>query len=941
MNRVTVLPPSSSLVSDVLSRLTRHEKDFSRNLVVFQGKRPAHFLRKEIAETMRTACVPPRILTIDALVEQVYYGELGQSGRRVADLDAIAVLHGLHCTMGDRIGGEHFLRPEAFMPLGQRIFSALEELVIGLVSPSALRSAIAGTEFPNGIRLADFYERFLDWCTTEGCSTRASRYAAVSTRAASITLREHEKVVIAGFFAFAAAEKALFRRLLLLPHVELVFQNGPGLAAHLQEIGITEGFECSNDATVPATFYSAPSVHAEVMGLNAVLDRWRDSGVLTDERSVIMLPSSEILFPLEEWALSRLPDGSYNVSLGYPALHTTVFGFINNVLQLLESMRKGRFSAPAYVAFLLHPYTKNLLLLKRPELMRILAHAVEGYLADRPGWMFVSMEDLETDAQLRAEVSARLTGLTEEATPEAIGGHLRQIHDQFLRNLLGATTIGEYALQWIEVLTFVDEQSTARYHRLFAPFARNIMDHLQTLADSRLGVLPLERPETAGAFLRKYLAEVVVPFAGTPVMGLQVLGLLETRNLRFDRVVVLDMNDDILPGGEEVDPLLPVTVRRHLHMPTSEDSEAIKRYYFDVLIHGADEVHLFYLEGDGKARSRFIERLLWDCERKSAAGDTPPGIRQIQIPFRLANAPPAPIEKTPTIVESLRRMVLSASGVDCYLRCQLRFYYQHVLRLKESAAVDGELDGALVGEVVHAVLREMDFPLCGRRLEASADRANDLDAAIEKVFSDRFGREAMPAAQLTRRQIRQRLDEYLGLYSREVLAREEVTLLDVETQCSCEWNGALLRGVIDRIERRGNLTVITDFKTAAKGDRFTINFKRLVPDDPETWRHAKSLQLPFYTLLYSGSTGVAVDMVAASYVILGGPKVDPGCFTWLFGSPEYDEQAWTLITATLRNIIAQMRDPARAFTPPADLQNNCPDCPFTAVCGTAWVRGWQ
>ena len=115
---------------------------------------------------------------------------------------------------------------------------------------------------------------------------------------------------------------------------------------------------------------------------------------------------------------------------------------------------------------------------------------------------------------------------------------------------------------------------------------------------------------------KKYIMTSYTPFAGTPLRGVQVLGFLETRNLKFENVIFLDANESIIPDTTREDSFLPFKARQMLGLPTYLDREEIMFYMFDTLIRGAKASHLFYVENDEKEKSRFVERFLWERQKK-------------------------------------------------------------------------------------------------------------------------------------------------------------------------------------------------------------------------------------------------------------------------------------------------------------------------------------
>src|SRR5208337_2269561 len=135
-------------------------------------------------------------------------------------------------------------------------------------------------------------------------------------------------------------------------------------------------------------------------------------------------------------------------------------------------------------------------------------------------------------------------------------------------------------------------------------------------------------------FFKGYVGHCAAPFEGTPLQGVQVLGFLETRGLRFERTYVIDANEDIIPDTRKEESLLPFKVREILGLPTYVDRDMLSAYHFETLVKGSQEVHLFFAENDRKEKSRFVERLLW--ERQKAEEAEPPGGFVRSIAYRLS-----------------------------------------------------------------------------------------------------------------------------------------------------------------------------------------------------------------------------------------------------------------------------------------------------------------
>jgi hypothetical protein len=178
-----VFAPSVSLVGEAASRLAPSGADFSGNLVVFPGKRPAHFLRKVIARSVGRSFIPPVIWSIEELVDHVFEAAGPSNTTRIETIDAVAFLFEMHRAMERPVGGGGFLTLEAFFPLGMRIYRDIEELLIEGVSRERLRELEPLIETPlpprarGGLQsLSAFYDRFHEAIGEAGFSSRSERY---------------------------------------------------------------------------------------------------------------------------------------------------------------------------------------------------------------------------------------------------------------------------------------------------------------------------------------------------------------------------------------------------------------------------------------------------------------------------------------------------------------------------------------------------------------------------------------------------------------------------------------------------------------------------------------------------------------------------------------------------------------------------------------------
>ena len=216
------------------------------------------------------------------------------------------------------------------------------------------------------------------------------------------------------------------------------------------------------------------------------------------------------------------------------------------------------------------------------------------------------------------------------------------------------------------------------------------------------------RIDTLKRLLNRILAAANIPFHGEPAIGMQVMGVLETRNLDFRNLIMLSLNEGQLPKGGGESSFIPYNLRKAFGMTTIEHKNAVYAYYFYRLIQRAENITLIYnSSSDGLNRgewSRFMLQFLVEWPHETSyefleAGQSPQKSREITI------------EKTPAIRSRIlnrynfnqnpKALPLSPSALNAYLDCSLRFYYRHVAGLKAPDEVSAEIDSALFGTIFH------------------------------------------------------------------------------------------------------------------------------------------------------------------------------------------------------------------------------------------------
>ncbi|MBN1397808.1 MAG: PD-(D/E)XK nuclease family protein [Bacteroidetes bacterium] len=924
MNERVVIGPKDSLIKTIVDLISEDTNDFSRVALVFPGKRPAHFIRKELAVGLRSGYIPPVIFSIDDFIYSLYRQLCSESEKNLEKMDAVALLHRVHTGLDERLGGEYFTALDEFLPVGMKLYSELEELHIAHLPEKIIKEQLSTLTHNRLYSLQAYYKQFYALVKESGYSTRAMRYVCVSDRIRDINVDQYDKIIISMPFRQTNSEKIIFQEIEKNDKVRMVYQfDKPG----------------GNESGPEINLIKAADTHGQVFALTSYIDRQIKNGKTPDVKSVVVLPEPASLFAVYHQSLSLIDENQYNIALGYPFIRTPIFGFLNNLLELVSAKQNGVFPASLYIRFILHPYTKNISLNQRADITRILFHTMEEKISADTAKKFLTLEDIESRDEVFTKAAFVLNEYESVITPEQLKQHVYTIHNSTVRAFDSIASISDFAGKCIELISYIYEASTARLHPMFRRYAEAMIEVFQGLENSIIAGTSFRDIQGYLTFFRQYVGAQDVPFPGTPLRGLQVLGLLETRGLQFDDVCILDVNEDVLPGSETNDMLLPQELRKRLGLETLSDRDTLMEYYFNLLVHGARQVTLFYNDAGDRTRSRFIEKLLWEEEKRENRCSVQERIKAVHCRLDLTNDTVKPMEKSEQVIAVLRGFSFSASMLDMYLRCPLRFYYTYVLKLDEKEETSDDVDARDIGQFVHLVLNNYYAQLIDSRLQASDFDIRRMEELIERLFEEKFGVVTAGTTFLLKHQIQTRLKDFLTEYQKQVIEKEPVIIRALEKDLTSPVEGIKCTGRIDRIEERNGIHVIMDYKTGINQRKNPVRFDKLDFNDRSTWEDAiQSLQLPLYLMLYKNAVNLPLEQIRPVYLYLGETTITIKSEVPLYENLNDQINDFNKIEKLFSLLFKEILDPEVPFQPPQDLNKTCRNCPMQPVCGTTWIR---
>ena len=488
-----------------------------------------------------------------------------------------------------------------------------------------------------------------------------------------------------------------------------------------------------------------------------------------------------------------------------------------------------------------------------------------------------------------------------------------------------------------------------------------ILNRLAALADS--GDLLVDNTT-----LRRLVSQLVgaasIPFHGEPVIGVQIMGVLETRNIDFDNVLLLSCNEGNMPKGVNDSSFIPYSIRKAHGLTTIDNKVAIYSYYFHRLLQRAGDITIAYNNstdnGHTGEMSRFMLQLLVESGQK---------IEHYSLTAKNQPSPlmPKAIEKDEAAIGKLEEMSrLSPSAINTYIRCKLAFYYQYIAHIKEPDSDPETIDNRMFGNIFHraAYLIYKDItdhsPVIEKaHIQAYLSNRKLLASVVDRAFEEEECKTNNGLQIINREVIIEyitkllKIDQQLCPFS--ILAMEEEAKVYTQLSFTIPLGGALVSsaptkqyhltigGIIDRLDavtdkQTGKRRIrVVDYKTGNKPSSAIKSIEEVFDPKNIASKHSNYfLQAILYSLIVSRSKewNAANDPVSPALLFIKQAATNDYDPTLCIDKHPisdvtvYEEEFLT----KLKETVADMYSPDAAFTPTDD-RKKCELCPYRMLCG--------
>lgn len=930
--------------------------------VVFPNKRARLYLGKYLGELTDKPIWAPRYLTISELMEKA-------SGYLYAD--RMTLLFESYKVYSEVSGSlESF---DSYYPYSETLLADFDEIDKYLVNATDIFGNLAGLKSIDGrfnyltedqiALIQRFWNTFDPENISEGQKTFLSiwevlpvmyhelrnrlhrqnlAYEGMAYRRAiekfsdirEITGLDYQKYLFVGFNALNACEEKLFRYLKNLDRAEFFWDYDTWYTNNdIHEAGFFIRKNLRNFPQIKPVNHENLLVNNKRIHFVPVSSNTGQAGALSfifntlgitneqdKEHTALVLADENLLIPV----LYAIPGDvtEVNVTMGYPLAGSAVYNLVDSLYELLRNSKQGLQGKTAW-------YFKDVLtVLGNPLLKSYYKHL---------------SEDIRQKIIDQNLVYLQKTDLFQDHPKDLI-----------FKERSGAENTCQYLLEIIAAILkqrALQNEGSGSSDQVQLEILYQVYIFLTRLQDLLSSQSFFPDTDTMFRLIRKMMRTMHLPFSGEPLAGLQVLGLLETRTLDFDHIILLSANEGILPRASDIPSYIPYSLRAGFNLPTPEHYDSIYAYYFYRLIQRAKNVALVYDCSTGGLRtgerSRFLHQIFY--EMPLPVTEIIPAASIAQIPVK-----PIIIEKTGDVATALARYtgkegkLLSPSAFNEFLNCPLKFYHHHIVGLPQPDEVAEEIDARMFGNLLHKAMRIIFTPLgqslvTREKLEPLLKEGHFIDMALDKAFSEElFGNVEskghrkiegynLIVRQVIRTYIRQLILAELETGPFSIKGLEEKHVASISLTVDGRLIELQVGGIIDRIDLRQDSIIIIDYKTGSVKSSFT-NIESLF-NAGEQLRNEAVFQVLLYAhvyeMLHPGNT-----VVPGLYFVRASHSGDFS-YTLYQGTRKEAITSYTAVKQEfeplLHQHLARLFNSQEPFTQTANLKV-CAFCAYAGIC---------
>jgi len=824
--------------------VTRFGNQLENCAIVFNNKRPAAYLQKHFADIIGKPFFSPSFFTI-----QEFFA--CSTSYKIADF--YLQFFTLHRIYNQLLAEEKLdtISSHKFFPLAKIILSDFNQIDADLVDAEKLYRDLEDisvinqdfdylspeqhqflsqfwTSYSEGKhkkqqelfikmwrRMPKLYHKFHAKLKEQGYLTNGSVYRHLADDITShqefISNFDKGKIIFVGFNALSSAEAKIFTQLQEAEKALFYFdadsyylddvaqEAGLFLRKNLNFLGLKNEFSDKESlfkaAKHQVNVFKVQGHSAQAKILNNILED-NYSNAENIGKTVVVLADESLLIPTLQTIPTTLNGQAIdlNVTMGFALSTSSIFGLVDLWLSSqLEILQSDRVTYKNVEAFLTHPLS-----------------GLSQKMRDK---ILTALLD-ENQVEIDHKRLLRQSGLFEVfyqkiENPQAVVTNLLQVLDFVLTRLSNAKT-----LKKIDAELFV--KTIQELNRLHDTFNMHISK---------------EEIPFVIYLVQKSLKAIAVPLSGDPLNGIQVMGLLETRNLNFDKVVILGFNEGIIPKSSIGNSFIPDSIRRVYGLPVLENLDAISSYMVYRLLQRANNINFVYNSLTDESTSGEASRILKQLEYESGFDFA---YQELNLDVKTEQSRDVQIEKTGNdfIQQKLRRYLdktksLSPSALTQYISNPIDFFFNYIAEIKEPKEISAVVEANEIGSILHKVMEYFYADL--RKAEITAELIRERKKAVPKLIQKAFNAVMFKHPDLVmeykgmQKVILAIVNAYVDIILNQDISQTPFNIISleqkIEATVSFPLNGKeesiKIFGYIDRVDVKDGITKIIDYKTGS------------------------------------------------------------------------------------------------------------------------------
>ncbi len=894
-----------SFLEEVINEVWAKYKSFDNLVFVLPSKRAGTFLKNNLANVAKKTIFSPSIYSIENFVEEIAGISYASNTQQLFELYNSY----LKTYKGEK---DDFY---TFSKWGQTILQDFNEIDRYLVSSTKIfpyLSAIKELDYWNKTKmmkdyilfwnnLEQLYIHFNKTLLDKGIGHQGLVYRQACNNLKTYLNTNQQIHIFIGFNALNKAEEFIIQEILENGNGDIYWDTdsyflddqihdaGYFIRQHKKTWsyfknhslkGLSENYLSKKNINI----IGVPKSVSQAKYVGKLLQDIKEKDSSSIKNTAIVLGDENLLNPL----MNSIPQEieGINITMGYPLYKTPVASLFSQLFeQYINNNQRGWYFKDI-LDILSHPYIQIMLSNGNVNGSSKISEEINNR-----NWVYISLKKIKT---ITKELSTPIS-LVFFDNPSST--------KEFIKKCL-------LLIEGIKSVFIKNENSLGleylyRFYRLF--------NQLDELVKTYPFISDLK---TLYGLYKELIASETLDFQGEPLKGLQIMGMLESRNLDFETVIITSVNEGILPSGKSNNSFIPFDVKKEYGLPTYKEKDAVYTYHFYRLLHRAKNIYIIYntepdvLEGGEK--SRLITQLLTDENKIQditqiiASPKIQPVIKDLEQ-----------VSKNESLIQEIKKLAnkgFSPSSLSNYIRNPIDFYKQSILKINDVLEVEENVATNTFGTIIHDTLEELYTPFIGAYL--TKEKLNALKPSIPQIVTVHFTK-SYPDGDITKGKnliaynvALKYVENFINMEINEV-EKHQIKILGLEEKLEIQLTfpeldfPVKLRGKLDRIDEKDGVLRIIDYKTGkveAKNVKVT-DWDNLTT----TYDKSKAFQLLCYALMYNSKTPIEAGIYSFK-------NLKSGFLSFKAEDNLISPETLTTFQQHLKKMILEILDPEMPFT---------------------------